>query len=517
MPQYNALYRKWRPRRLSEVVGQIHVTRTLGNALRQGKVAHAYLFCGPRGTGKTSTARILAAALNCEQPVDGDACGRCPRCREVAEDRLVDVREIDAASHRQVEDMRTLRETVGYAPAAGRHKVYILDEVHMLTDASWNTLLKTLEEPPTATTFVLCTTDPRKVLATVVSRCQRFDFRRLSWEEISGQLTMICEHEGLAFDPAGLAAIAQRVDGGMRDALSVLDQAVAFAGEHAIRETDVTALLGAADDQAADRLLAAAEHADAQAILAQIEELNAAGKDMAQVLRDLLARLRAHLARLFGEPGGSPSISWHLRAVEVLADAEGHLRWATQAQLVLEVALLRLMPQTGTESRVAVPERVVAGVGTQEPRLSANRAQAAPSAPPHHVRGDGPTLPEAWPQLLAAVRTISVPGHSLLQHAVSVSWRDGMLHLQFPSAGLARTAAERTRPLLIRAWQSLGGGDLQVAFSPGGQESGARPPREEAAPMRRLVPDPSVREPPQDEMPNGFERALKMFEGTPLS
>ena len=400
MPAYTALYRQWRPHRFAEMVGQEHVTRTLRNALRHGSVAHAYLFCGPRGTGKTSAARILAAALNCERATDGDPCMACDTCRQIAEDRLLDVQEIDAASNRQVDDVRALRETVGYAPAAGRHKVYILDEVHMLTEASWNTLLKTLEEPPPATTFILCTTDPRHVLGTVISRCQRFDFRRLTSEEIEGQLAAVCIAERIAATPEALAAIARRADGGLRDALAILEQALAFAAKDSLLPVHVAAVLGAADDETAGALLNAAVAGDGAVVFSQVQALYAEGRDMAQVCRDLLETLRDRIVEAMGTgtstqgrdgshgggrvPLTSANLEWLLHTVELLAQAEGQMRRSAQPRLLLEVALLRAMADT----RDAVPGPAP-GAHPSTRRSPSTDATQAPSSVLAQTSGPG--------------------------------------------------------------------------------------------------------------------------------
>ncbi|MEA3253543.1 MAG: DNA polymerase III subunit gamma/tau, partial [Chloroflexota bacterium] len=216
------LYRKWRPQALSEVVGQEPVTETLRHAVESGKIGHAYLFCGPRGTGKTSTGRILAKAVNCPNQKEGEPCNNCDMCRSITEGRALDVIEIDAASNRGIDEVRSLREKANYAPGPARYKVYIVDEVHMLTEAASNALLKTLEEPPGHVIFILATTEPHKVIATIVSRCQRFNFRRLSQTAVTGKLELICQKEGVRIEAESLRLIARAATGSLRDAENIL-------------------------------------------------------------------------------------------------------------------------------------------------------------------------------------------------------------------------------------------------------------------------------------------------------
>ncbi|HEU5347900.1 MAG TPA: DNA polymerase III subunit gamma/tau, partial [Ktedonobacterales bacterium] len=225
-----SLYRKWRSQSFADLVGQEGVVRTLLNAVRDGRLAHAYLFCGPRGTGKTSVARLLAKAVNCQNPRDGEPCNECTSCQEITAGRSPDVIEIDAASNTGVDNIRELRENVNMLGSGGHHKVYVIDEVHMLSTAAFNALLKTLEEPPPHVIFVLATTEAHKVLATIVSRCQRFDFQRIRMRDITAHLRHVAEGEGLHLEPAAAEMIARAAQGGMRDALSLLDQAITFCG-----------------------------------------------------------------------------------------------------------------------------------------------------------------------------------------------------------------------------------------------------------------------------------------------
>src|SRR2546427_307264 len=285
---YQVMARKYRPQRFSDVVGQEHVTQTLARAIEQKRIAHAYLFCGPRGTGKTTIARIFAKCLNCTGGPRVDFYEDDPRCLEIAEGRSIDVLEIDGASNNGVEQVRELRETCKYAPASSKFKIYIIDEVHMLSTAAFNALLKTLEEPPAHVKFMFATTDPEKVLPTILSRCQRFDLRRIPAALISKQLSEIARNEKVTIDPAALHAIARGAEGGMRDAESALDQLISFCGEK-IEESDVLSMFGLAAQGQILELSRAVLAGEIQTALGQLNDLAQHGKDLGRLLGDLLS------------------------------------------------------------------------------------------------------------------------------------------------------------------------------------------------------------------------------------
>jgi DNA polymerase-3 subunit gamma/tau len=284
-------YRKWRPQTLAEVAGQEQVTQTLSNALNTGRVSHAYLFYGPRGTGKTSTGRILAKAVNCLNPDKGEPCNSCEMCRAITEGRALDVIEIDAASNRGIDEIRDLREKVNYAPNQARHKVYIVDEVHMLTKEAANALLKTLEEPPPYVIFILATTEVHKVPATILSRCQRFDFRRISQADVASKLAHICRAEGINIEPEGLRLIAKSATGSLRDAENLLEQLTTYYGTK-INLRQIQAILGITGDQRAKELVRHIANSDVPAGVLTINSVNSDGLDLRQFNREVVEYLR---------------------------------------------------------------------------------------------------------------------------------------------------------------------------------------------------------------------------------
>ncbi|HNR94789.1 MAG TPA: DNA polymerase III subunit gamma/tau, partial [Kiritimatiellia bacterium] len=355
---YEVLARKWRPQQFDDVVGQRHVTDTLKNAIKTGRIAHAYLFVGPRGIGKTTSARIFAKALNCEKGPTATPCDKCDSCREIMSGRSLDVIEIDGASNRGIEHIRNLRENVCYAPARGPYKIYIIDEVHMLTSESFNALLKTLEEPPPHVKFVFATTEPHKILPTILSRCQRFDLLPIPNQEIITHLGMIAKAEKIDIDEDALLAIARGAEGGLRDAESALDQLVSFCGAK-IREPDVMSVFGLVSRQMLERLVDAMLAGDISAVVKQVAELADSGKDMLRVVHELLEYFRNILVyhaskgseEMLGlgaaqmeavkrqsESAGPERI---LQIIEILTDTASRLGRALSRRTLLEIALIR--------------------------------------------------------------------------------------------------------------------------------------------------------------------------------
>ncbi len=456
-----SLYNKWRPLRFADMIGQEHVTRTLQNALASGQLGHAYLFSGPRGTGKTTAARILARAVNCRQGILPDPCNRCETCVMALEGRSFDIIEIDAASNTGVDDIRELRDKVNFVPTHGRYKVYIIDEVHMLSTGAFNALLKTLEEPPPHVLFVLATTEVHRVPATILSRCQRFEFRRVSFDALVARLRHIAAAEGIQVEDRALELIARYGTGSVRDAISLLDQAITFGGDGVTVET-VRAMLGAGRSEAAAQLAAAIVRHDVPAGLRLINQALADGLDLRQFNREVVEYLRGVLLAKAGasvqELAGvteeteqemvelaqqieTPAL---LHAVRLFAQADAALRHAAQPQLPLELALvesaLGALPQQEAPAAPApslraprpapvsaslserpaprmvepAPSRAAAPVPDGQERIPANTPDEEPAAEmPAAGAAAVPSSPQAplAPELLVEDRSLAgVPG-----------------------------------------------------------------------------------------------------------
>ncbi|MET0048485.1 MAG: DNA polymerase III subunit gamma/tau [Sedimenticola sp.] len=387
---YQVLARKWRPRIFSELVGQEHVVRALSNALDNDRLHHAYLFTGTRGVGKTTLARIFAKSLNCEHGVGSTPCGQCSTCREIDEGRFVDLLEVDAASRTKVDQTRELLENVPYAPVRGRYKVYLIDEVHMFSDSSFNALLKTLEEPPPHVKFLLATTDPQKVPVTVLSRCLQFNLKRLPLEQIQGHLQEILEKEGTEHEVPALVLLARSADGSMRDALSLMDQAIAFGGGQ-VMESEVRAMLGAiAQDRVHDLLYALADF-DAEKVMGLVHELAEMVPDFSGALQDLLALLhRVALAQVVPDAlDNSAGDEEQVRDLVTRLSAEDvqlfyqiglmgqrDLPLAPDPRVGFEMVLLRMLAFRPADGGGAVAE-----TPRPKPRATAEPTRPAPSRP----------------------------------------------------------------------------------------------------------------------------------------
>ncbi|MBM4406511.1 MAG: DNA polymerase III subunit gamma/tau [Chloroflexi bacterium] len=431
------LYRKWRPQRFADVVGQEHVTTTLLNALASGRVAHAYLFCGPRGTGKTSLGRIFAKAVNCQKNGKGEPCNECEICLSISEGRALDLIEIDAASNRSIDDVQSLRDKVNFSPNQARYKVYLIDEVHQLSRDAASALLKTLEEPPPHTLFILATTDPQKLLATIVSRCQRFDLRRVPMSDVAQRLTQIAKAEGLDVSPEALAAIARATGGSLRDAIGLLEQ-LAIGQAKRLDIQDIRELLGIGGEVQARRLAIAALTGDTSGGLAAITEAMNEGLEVASFHREVLLQLRGILLLKSGaretvdlsaeqqqevmNATSAVPVERVVRAIKTFAQQD--LRQTGSSPLPLEVALIESATALAAEPQpvAARPQAAPAPARPAPPparplssspegyRSYGERAPARPpiqQAPPARPSSPPPARPENRPPVPAAVASSS--------------------------------------------------------------------------------------------------------------
>ncbi|MHB9154083.1 MAG: DNA polymerase III subunit gamma/tau [Endomicrobiales bacterium] len=443
---YVVLARRFRPQGLDQVIGQEHVSRTLKNAIAENRVAHAYLFSGPRGVGKTTAARILAKALNCKNGPTAEPCGTCANCVEIVNGSSVDVQEIDGASNRGIDEIRALRENVKFAPAASKYKIYIIDEAHQITDAAFNALLKTLEEPPDHVVFILATTEPQKIPVTILSRCQRYRFRLLSAKEITGALEKIIQAEGFEIDPAALQVIVTSSGGSMRDALSLLDQAISFVSGK-ITSRDMQSLLGFLPRELITAMTAALAGRDLAKVLSIIKEVSEQGYNLLQFGRDLRDHLRhvllnkvnpetlevtADEVKVLESQKELFSTVWLIRSGHLISKALDEMRWADQPRLILELYLLKLaQPYAGIDMLVERLDKLEKNLPYEEP--------AAPRKAAPEVREEAPARYQAAPETPATdfpaslqAETAPAQGEKTAASAkdVSITWDEVASELQ---------------------------------------------------------------------------------------
>ena len=390
---YTALYRVWRPRSFQEVVGQDHISHTLRNAILKNRVSHAYLFTGPRGTGKTSLAKIMGKALNCLNLQEGEPCNQCPNCVGINEGSFLDYFEIDAASNRGIDEIRDMREKVKFAPSQGRTKVYVIDEVHMLTNEAFNALLKTLEEPPAHVVFILATTEPQKIPATILSRCQRYDFKRISEEGIRQRLEEIIRERGFQVDPEVIPLIIKKAEGGMRDAISILDQGIASSPDQCLRLSEVEEVLGTLNEEQLQRLMEGVLGGNPGSILSDLDNWLSGGKEVKQIIKDLIDFVREIiLAKVTGKPehlkilAGQRSLTFFQGMLRELIEGEQRMYFFSRPRIVLESLLLDMAePETSGNLRKEAPPE------------NQNRAKAPPVPSPEKQIQALESLPKTSP------------------------------------------------------------------------------------------------------------------------
>ncbi len=435
---YMALYRKFRPSEFSEVRGQDHIVTTLKNQIKADRIGHAYLFCGTRGTGKTTVAKIFAKAVNCEHPVDGNPCGTCAACRSIAAGTSMNVIEIDAASNNGVDNIREIREEVAYSPTEGKYKVYIIDEVHMLSIGAFNALLKTLEEPPSYVIFILATTEVHKIPVTILSRCQRYDFRRITADVIADRLRELTDREGVKTEEKALRYIAKAADGSMRDALSLLDQCIAFYLNQELTYEHVLDVLGAVDTEVYSSLLRLTLAQDLPGVMKQIEELVVQGRELSQFVADFTWYLRnllllkttdrpeeaedvldvsAENLKRLQEEAKMLETDTLIRYIRIFSELGGQLRYASQKRVLVEVAFIKLCRpamETNTDvilDRIRILEQqfeeslaeIAAGGGAYLQQNTQGQAQTQPARQGPKPGEAPPPAPEALPE---DVRTV---------------------------------------------------------------------------------------------------------------
>jgi DNA polymerase-3 subunit gamma/tau len=571
---YQVIARKYRPQRFSDVVGQDHVSQTLANAISTDRIAHAYLFCGPRGTGKTTLARIFAKCLNCTDGPKVEFPDDDPKAQEIAEGRSMDVLEIDGASNRGIDEIRELRDTVMYAPASSKFKIYIIDEVHMLTKEAFNALLKTLEEPPEHVKFMFATTEPEKVLPTIMSRCQRYDLRRIPVNLIAEHLKYICGNESVNAAEDALYAIARGAEGCMRDAESALDQLISFCGDN-ISEADVLSMFGLTAQEQLFGLADAILAGHYTKVLTELNALAGQGKDLGRLIGDLLGHMRNRLvftvskgdlgmleiseteANVLKNNSGQANEQALARVLDVLTDCEGRLRLATSKKILLEVSLLKAAqakaamgidevlgqlqklrdtdaPTASTTSPPSVPAATPAPAKPATPAPKAKPApspKSTPAAQAAPVSADD--LQGLWKQLLAGASKASPFTQSYFQRAQPVSFNKGIFVIGLSEEHLALVDNHRNHDMLAEQLKALGHDEVQFRFvddpppedsvsesllEPIGDLPGAIVPpeiaaEEQAQPKVKKEPKPEQINPEEFKNDPLIQKALELFKG----
>lgn len=466
---YTALYRKFRPTEFSDVKGQEHIITTLQNQIKADRIGHAYLFCGTRGTGKTTVAKIFARAVNCEHPVDGSPCGECAMCRSIAAGTSMNVIEIDAASNNGVDNIREIRDEVAYRPTEGKYKVYIIDEVHMLSIGAFNALLKTLEEPPEYVIFILATTEVHKIPITILSRCQHYDFRRISIETISDRLKELMIEEQVEVEDKAIRYVAKAADGSMRDALSLLDQCIAFYMGQKLTYDHVLEVLGAVDTDVFSQLLRNIIRRDVPKVLDTVEELVMLGRELTQLSVDFTWYLRNLLLmktsdniedvldvstenmQQLKEEAGMIETDMLLRYIRIFSELSGQLKYASQKRVLLEVALIKLCTPAMEVDQDSLLDRIRAVEEKLEQGIPASAVQEKVV----YVNGDN----------------AAVPGKTAPKPELPNAIPDDVKEVVKNFRPIADEASGMIRTFLKKARLSLGGDNRLMIVMPGAMEA----------------------------------------------
>lgn len=468
---YQALYREYRPKTFDQVIGQEHITRTLKNQIKNENIGHAYLFAGTRGTGKTSTAKIFSRAVNCLNKVDGNPCNECEICKGILDESIMDVIEMDAASNRGIEDIRELRDKVVYPPSRSKYKVYIIDEVHMLTEPAFNALLKTLEEPPKHLIFILATTEMQKLPQTILSRCQRFDFKRITSKDMTNNMKAICEKLNVSVDEKALNIISRNSDGAMRDAISLLDQCISYKDGELSYE-DVLNILGISGRDLLFKMVENIRQKELESLLFEIDSIIQDGKDINQLIKDLIFHFRNLLIaktsknpigimdmdeetiNMYVEQSKEISLDFILKSLDILNKSEDQAKWTTQPRIILEmtaIKLINLEEQISLEERIEKLEAIISSEDIPAAKSTTNRvkpeqAKVKPQTKEEikldkktqatKIVDDGKelafeTIKEQWNQVLDKVKKEKIQVHALLKDGKLNSFENNNLKIVY--------------------------------------------------------------------------------------
>ncbi len=467
---YQALYRRYRPKTFDGVLGQEHITTTLRNQIKKGNIGHAYLFSGTKGTGKTSTAKIFSRAVNCLNPIDGNPCNECEICKGILDESLMDVIEMDAASNNGVDDIRELKEKVIYPPSKAKYKIYIIDEVHMLSKGAFNALLKTLEEPPKHLIFVLATTEMEKLPQTILSRCQRFDFKRITSKDITANMKNICSELSIPVEEKALRLIARNSDGAMRDALSLLDQCISYK-EGELTFEDALNILGIANTNLLFSMVDDIRDKNLENVLFKIDEIIQSGKDINQFIKDLIYHFRNLLIvktsrnpvdlidideetiTMYVEQSKNMSLDFILKALDILNKSENQAKWATQPRIILEMATIKLVNLEARESledRVKKLETMISSgeigsykevetkddIKTRKSKEPIKESKEELEPEPVQIVDDGKelsfeTIKGEWQKVLKIIKDKKINVYALLMEGILISYANNNLNIGY--------------------------------------------------------------------------------------